>query len=385
MVREKYGGLRPNTALGFHGSMARIPPTRSRLDLSPPNGQTRAPVVRPGGGLSFLPGDSFSGKVLSVLPESRAMLLVNGHQVEVLSTVPLKEGRSHQFLVQATGPGTLLRVLDAGGPGISPSLRALASLDFVKARIGSGLVDLMGHMASMSLTAKSRQILSELRAVADRILYRSGREDGGWVLKSLGASGVFWENKVARYLLDPRRGLERPHQDQDLKAILYRLAKGLGGEAMDAAEKRRSIQMIETMIQLIEKEQFISLSAQKLGWQWCWILPEHEASSFGGAEIFGGKGQEGEGIHLSIRLAFSTVGQVEAEVSLRGAALSIQITMEDHERLGAALEDLEDLKRRLEGLDMKVAQLSCEVRPQGQGKTTPSVLQDLEGAVHVVA
>ena len=268
--------------------MARIPPTRSRLDLNPPNGQTRAPEIRPGG-LSFLPGDSFSGKVVSVLPESRAILLVNGHQVEVLSTVPLKEGRSHQFLVQSTVPGTLLRVLDPGGPEISPSLRALASLDLVKARIGSGLVDLMGHMASMPLTAKSRQILSELRAMADRILYRSGREDGDWVLKSLGASGVFWENKVARYLLDPRRRLERPQQDQDLKAILYRLAKGLGEETMKAAERRRSTQVIETLIQLIEKEQFISLSAQKLGWQWCWILPEHEASSFGGAEIFGGK------------------------------------------------------------------------------------------------
>jgi hypothetical protein len=384
MVREKYGGLRPIAALGFHGSMTRIPPTRSPLDLSPPNGQTRAPAIRLGG-LSFLPGDSFSAKVLSVLPQSRAILLVNGHQVEVLSTVPLTEGRSHQFLVQATGPGTLLKVLDAGGPEIPQGLRTLASLDLVRARIGCGLVDLMGHMASMTLTAKTRQILSELRAMADQILYRSGREDGGWVLKSLGASGVFWENKVARYLLDPRRGLERPLEDQDLKAILHRLVKGLGEEAMESAAGRRSTQMIENMIQLIEKEQFICLSAEKLGWQWCWILPEHEASSFGGAEIFGGEGRDGDGIHLLIRLAFSTVGQVEAQVSLRGAALSVQITMEDQERLGAALEDLEDLRRRLEGPGMKVEQLSCEVRPQGQGKTARSVLQDLEGAVHVVA
>ncbi len=363
--------------------MARIPPTRSRLDLNPLKGQTRASVSR--GGLSFLPGDSFSGKVLSVLPESRAILLVNGHQVEVLSTVPLKEGRSHQFLVQATGPGMLLRVLDEGGPEIPPALRALASMDLVRARIGSGLVDLIRHMASMTLTAKSGQILTELRALAHQILYRSGTEDGGWVLKSLGASGVFWENKVARYLLDPRGGLERPQEDQDLKAILYRFAKALDEEAMEAADSRRSTQMIENMIQLIEKEQFISLSAEKLGWQWCWILPEHEASSFGGAEIFGEEGRDGDEIRLLIRLAFSTVGQVEAEVSLRGAALSVQITMEDHEKLGAALEDLEDLRRRLGGPGMKVAQLSCEVTPQEQGKTAPSVLKDLEGAVHVVA
>ena len=144
-------------------------------------------------------------------------------------------------------------------------------------------------MASMTLTAKSGQILTELRALAHQILYRSGTEDGGWVLKSLGASGVFWENKVARYLLDPRGGLERPQEDQDLKAILYRFAKALDEEAMEAADSRRSTQMIENMIQLIEKEQFISLSAEKLGWQWCWILPEHEASSFGGAEILGRK------------------------------------------------------------------------------------------------
>jgi hypothetical protein len=342
------------------------------------------PAIRLGG-LSFLPGESFSGKVLKVFPERRAILLVNGRQVEVLSTVPLKEGRTHQFLVQATGPGTLLRVLDAGSQEVPPALRALASLDLVRTRIGSGLVDLMEHMAAMPLTAKSGQILSELRAMADQILYRSGREDGGWVLKSLGASGVFWENKVARYLLDPRRGSARPHGDQDLKAILYRLAKGLGEEAMEAAEKSRSTQLIENMIQLIEKEQFISLSPEKLGWQWCWVLPEHEASSFGGAEIFGGEGPDGDGIHLAIRLAFSTVGQVEAEVSLRGGALSVQITVEDHEKLGAALEDLEELRRRLEGPGVKVAQLSCEVRPQGQGNAAPSALQDLEGAVHVVA
>jgi hypothetical protein len=333
----------------------------------------------------LLPGDRFSGKVLSVLPENRAILLVNGQQVEVLSTVPLKEGRSQQFLVQATGPETLLRVLDAGDPEIPRGLRTLVSLDMVRTRIGRELVDLMGRMSSATLTAKSRQILLELRVMADQILYGSGREDGRWVLKSLGASGLFWENKVARYLLDPRRGLERPHEDQDLKAILHRFAKGLGEEDMDAAERHRSTQMIENMIQLIEREQFISLSAEKLGWHWFWMLPEHEASSFGGAEIFGGKGRDGDGIHLLIRLAFSTVGQVEAEVSLRGGALSVQITMEDHEKLGAALEDLEDLRRRLEGPGMKVAQLSCEVRTQGQGNTAPSVLKDLEGAVHVVA
>jgi hypothetical protein len=364
--------------------MARIPPTRSGLDLSPPNRQTRASAIR-FSGLSFLPGDSFSGKVLKVLPERRAILLVNGRQVEALSTVPLKEGRTHQFLVQATGPGTLLRVLDAGAQEVPQALKALASMDLVRTRIGSGLVDLMGHLGSITLSAKSGQILSELRDMADQILYRSGREDGGWVFKSLGASGVFWENKVARYLMDPRRGSMRPHGDRDLKAILHRLVKALGEEAMEAAEKGRSTQMIENMIQLIEKEQFISLSAEKLGWHWCWILPGHEASSFGGAEIFGGEGPDGDGIHLAIRLAFSTVGQVEAEVSLRGSALSVQISMEDHEKLGAALEDLEDLRRRLEGPGVKVTQLSCEVRPQGQDKTASSVLKDLEGAVHVVA
>lgn len=362
--------------------MARIPSTRSRPQTGIPNGQARQSAPRPGG-LPFLPGDRFSAKVLSVLPEGRAILLVNGRPLEVLSTVRLREGRSHQFMVQAAGPGTLLRVLDAGGSDIPPALRALATMDLVMPRIGKGLDDLMGHMASMTLSAKSRQVLSELRGVADQVLYRSGREDGQWFLKSLGASGIFWENKVARYLLGPGRRAVRPQGDQDLKAVLYRLAKGLGEEALEATEKRRSAQMIENMIQLIEKEQLISLSAEKLGWQWCWILPGHEAAPFGGGQIFGGKGRNGDGIHLAMRLAFSIVGQVEAEVSLHGSALSVQMTVEDDEKLGAVMDDLEDLRRRLEGSGMKVARLSCEVRPQGQAAS--SVLQDLEGAVHLVA
>jgi len=332
-----------------------------------------------------LPGDRFSGKVLKVLSDSRAILEVKGRQVEVLSTIPLREGRTHPFLVQAAGPQTLLKVLDAGGPDVPPALKTLASLDLVRTRIGSELVDLMGHLASTTLTAKSREIVAQLRAMADQILYRSGREDGQWVFKSLRASGIFWENKVARYLLDPRRGSARPQGDQDLKAVLHRLLKGLAEEAMGAAEKRRTTRMIENMIQLIEKEQFISLSAERLGWQWCWILPGDEGSPFGGAEVFGGGERDGDGVHLAIRLAFSTVGQVEAEVSLRGSALSVRVTMEDEEKLGAALEDLEDLRKRLEDPGMKVSELSCEVSPQGEGKRASSVLQGLEGTVHVVA
>ncbi len=364
--------------------MARIPPTRSRPETGSPNGLARGSTLRPGG-LSFLPGDTFSAKVLKVLPERRAILVVNGRQVEVLSTVPLKEGRSHQFIVQTTGPGTLLRVLNAGGTDIPPALRALATMDSVMPRIGRGLVDLIGHVSSMTLSVKSEQVLSELRRVADQILYQSGREDGRWFLKSLGVSGIFWENKVARYLLGPRRGSVQPQGDQDLKAVLYRLAKGLGEEALEATEKQRSTRMVEDMIQLIENEQFISLSAEKLGWQWCWILPGHDAASFGGGQIFGGKGSKGDGIHLAMRLAFSILGQVEAEVSLHGTALSVQMTVEDEEKLGAALEDLEDLRERLEGSGMKVARLSCEVRSQGQGQAAFLALQELEGTVHVVA
>ena len=140
------------------------------------------------------------------MPEGRAVLLVNGHRVQVMSSVPLKEGRSHEFLVQATDPEIFLKVVDAGDAEIPLGLRALASLDQVKARIGSGLADLMDHMASLPLSARSRQILSELKAMADQIRYRSGKEDGAWFLKSLGSSGLFWENKVARYLLSSGRG-----------------------------------------------------------------------------------------------------------------------------------------------------------------------------------
>jgi hypothetical protein len=344
----------------------------------------RVPGVRPDA-RTFMSGDTLSGKVLKVSTESRAVLLVNGRQMEVLSTAPLKEGRWYQFLVQTTGPEMVFKVLDTAGSEIPQALRALASLDMVKKSIGSGLVDLLGQLASMSLTPKSRQILLELKAIADRLLYRSGREDGGWVLDSLKASGLFWENKVARHLLDPRGKLGRLHENRDLKAILQRLAKGLAGEAMDEAEKRRTVHMIENMIQLVEKEQFASLSADNLGWQWCWTLPEHEPSSFGGAEIFGRGEQDGDGIHLFLRLAFSTVGQVEAQVSLCGATLRIEISLEDHEKLIAALEELEDLRRRLDGSGRKVVQLSCEVKPQGQAMVTPSGHQDLEGAVHVVA
>lgn len=302
-------------------------------------------------GIQFKTGQVFQGKVTGLRANGSILVQTQGKTFEAITSVPLRRGTSHEFLVKTTTPRVELKVLKQDDlDAVLAGRRWLAGR---KDRILFG--KLLRDLAST-------HSLKNLKPFLPLLLFDgSQKEDAQWLFRNLLSSGIFWENKVFRHLLLGRRNEPvTAFAEDDLKGMLLSLKKGMGTGSLSAREAQEKMAGIDRMLSFLENHQNLNLDMLREGWGWYWFIPGSGQRGLLHGELFGRKTDDGDLHRLNMDLVFSELGQVHVGCVLRQKAVSLSLRVED-EAIGRFLEkNMGPLKEAIEKKGLLVTRVACE-------------------------
>ncbi len=351
--------------------MKSVPVNRARDGQSV---QGRIPVQPSSKDIQFKIGQVFQGKVVHAKAHGLIHVASGGKTLKAHTWVPLEEGKSYSFQVRAVFPRIELKV--AGEDAPNQMTAGKLWLSGLKERLQ--FVTLLQDLASSSSS-------KTLRSLLPLLLYKGpGQEDAAWLFRSLLNSGIFWENKVFRYLLlDRLPESVATLPEDDLKGILLRLKMEMKHSASQSRDTQDAMDRIDRLLAFLEKNQTLNLNTLREDWGWYWFIPGADRREFLHGELFGRK-EEGEELHrLHMNLSFSRLGEIHVDCVLqeRRVSISLQVT---GERIARFLEEnIRLLEKGMEKQGLVIARLACEAVPDGSpfnpfsaGKS-PSALMDM--------
>ncbi|MBN2124028.1 MAG: flagellar hook-length control protein FliK [Deltaproteobacteria bacterium] len=324
---------------------------------------TGAAPVREGN-LRFQAGDLFRGTVLRSYPGGEVLVAAGGKEFRARTELHLVEGSTYRFQVKTTGERTELKVLDEGPLRLRSPLHLWVSSRSIRNRLADGLLRLSAARNLKHLPPDARLALRDVHRLLPALIYRAPNGDQAqWVSRFLLGSGLFWENKVARFLLGEEAASPNRLQEKDLKALLLILDRNL---ALKGGSNQQALgplsETIREALSLVEQDQFLNLSSHQedIGWYWC--IPGSEDEGFRKAEVFLEREREEEEIRLFMYLDFTRLGEVEAEVCMLGSNLSLRLAVEDEEREAFVSRELPLLGASLQALGLRPTTMHCSVR-----------------------
>ncbi|MFH1491613.1 MAG: hypothetical protein ABII06_22105 [Pseudomonadota bacterium] len=331
------------------------------------------PKVQPGDQarveLKFKTGDILKGTVLRRYPGGEVLLSSRGRQFLAQTALDLREGQKHRFQVISPGPKIELKVLEENPLGLRNALHLWAATRQGRGKLSETLLRLTSSEHLRNLNPSSAQALKRLSQLLPAVIYgRPGNEPFQWISRHLLSSGLFWENKVARSVMEGKIRSLKHLSATDLKGLLLSLEKSLGSEKGKGSETESLLLQVREAIHWIEQDQFLNLSSLEEGLGWLWVIPGMEEEGFRRAEVFGEKREEGEGFYLSMFLEFTRLGDVEVGVSLEQSVIGVRIFLEDEEKAGFINRDLPLLESGLRDAGLTVGRMLCEVK----GDHTPA-------------
>jgi hypothetical protein len=219
--------------------------------------------------------------------------------------------------------------------------------------------------------------LRDLNQLFPAIIYRApGKEDSGWLLHNLLMGGLFWENKVARFLSGAKKVSWSRIAASDLKGSLTALSKQIRAEE-GAHRSYAALRLnVEQCLELIERDQFLNLSSVREGLGWVWFIPGSEEGGFGGGEVLVQSKQEEAEIRFSVRVALSRLGELEAIVSMSDRKIDVRILLRETDTLQFVSQNVDRLAQGLKRAGLIPGTIRCQLREEA---SPGSVLGTEEG------
>jgi len=188
--------------------------------------------------LPLTKNEVIAGRVLKVLPEGKAALLIKGRQVIAKSPHPLTQGKLLSFRVENMLPYPTLKLLagplrESGGVNVSMVMSAL------KENLWESLFKNMEHYGL------PKGDLAQFRALMNDVTWRLFTESNPDLLRVLIAkSGLGWEAKLRKAALNggPKGGAFKQLIEGDLKGMVSKL---LGQQDRDGVLLKRFVSMIK--------------------------------------------------------------------------------------------------------------------------------------------
>ena len=156
--------------------------------------------------LNFKVGETFKGTVIQRLSNREVLVGARGQQFRAHTALNLQEGQQHHFQVKSLGSKIELKVLD----GEASSQRSLAG-DWASARKNrTRLVKILAELSSTripkALPSEAKEALGSLTRLLPGVVYNGPEKDAAqWLMRTIPGSGLFWESKVAGYLLGDKK------------------------------------------------------------------------------------------------------------------------------------------------------------------------------------
>ncbi len=333
------------------------------------------------GDLGLRPGEILRGTVIGRLRAGRFIVVAKGRPFTATSTLNLNEGDSRIFQVQSAGSRIELKLLDEEFPLLQRSSRRLGiPPQKIRNRMVSTLAELIRARRFKGLAPGVSATLRDLNQLFPAIVYRApGREDTGWLLHNLLMGGLFWENKVARFLSGQKKTSWNRLAASDLKGSLTALRQQIRAEE-GAHRSYEALRLnVEQCLELIEGDQSLNLSSVQEGLGWMWFIPGSEEGGFGGCEVLVQSSQEEAECRFSVRVALSRLGEIEARVSMRDRNVDIRILLTDVDTLQFVSQNADLLAQGLKAAGMIPGTIHCQLRDQAPPGSVPREKEGFKG------
>ena len=322
--------------------------------------------------LRLKPGDIFRGTIIRKSPAGEVLVAARGREFLAHSELNLVEGQNHDFQVKTSGPRIEIKVLDRGNLAPHSPLQTWASNSASRDKLASILRELSGALALKHLPPDTRLAFKSLSQLLPLVLYHEPQSDDARRLsRFVLGSGLFWENRVVRYLLGQKSKPWKTLLAKDLKGLLLSLDRNLNMEGDDHGDLESLAVKVKQALHLIEQEQILNLSSMEKELGWFWFIPGLEERGMRKAEVFLNRNDRGKGIHCFMRIEFTHLGKMEVEVSLRETLIGIKIHLEDRQKADLVKENLSLLKAKLQEAGLVPGTILCEVKEMGELDLTP--------------
>jgi hypothetical protein len=310
----------------------------------------------------FKSEDIIRGTIIRKYPGGEVLVAAKGREFLAYSELRLMEGQKYDFQVKSTGPRIELKVLSGGILKPQALLRLWTSSRINRDKLANVLKELSIAFTPKNLTSETTLAFKNLSQLLPGFLYREPESnDASWLSRFVVESGLFWENRVARYLLGRKRGAWRTFLGKDMKGLLLLLDKNLNVERHDHQELEPLALKVQEALQLIEQDQFLNLLSMREDPGWFWFIPGLKERGFKKAEVYVIK-KDKEKICFSMFLEFTHLGKMEVEVSLFESLIGINFHVEDKQTAAFLKENFSPLETALRKAGLVPGMIFCDIK-----------------------
>lgn len=336
--------------------ITQIPPPENPAPLKP----------RGRGGLVLKKGETFRGEVIRDLGKGEAIIHSGGRTFRASTDLTVKEGGVYEFRVRAAAVKKGLPVLEA--------MPVRTTLQSAQPRpLERVLHELASSPPPKGISTGTSALLGDLSRVLEGRLFHPGRADTArWISRSIAEGGIFWENRVAKFLLQGMRGGRGGWKGgfgNDLKGMLLELQGSLKKESRDSPECDTLCRKVEEAIDLIQNAQLENIQFLREEGGWAFLLPGRWEEGFSDVDLFlrrsGKKGETG----FSMFMEFSSLGPVEVSGSVMEPSISVAFQVKDEQTAEWVRSNLPLLYSALLEKGFMPAKLACVVGTAASGES----------------
>jgi hypothetical protein len=209
------------------------------------------------------------------------------------------------------------------------------------------------------------------------LIYPGPREgSGAWFSRLFEASGLFWESKVAKYLLSGGKGPWKAVIGDDLKGMLLELRSALREENRGEPTLEGLGQKVEETLRLVETQQTgnLSLPGEEGGW-FCFI-PAYPEEGLVQADLVCARKKGSKELRFALHLEFSSLGAVDVSASVLGSSLAVHFRAADEEKARWITDSLPLLEEGLREMGIGTRSMCCTVLGEASQGPEPFALDD---------
>lgn len=303
-------------------------------------------------------GQLVRAKVLGMLSQTKAQLLIGGQKLTAETGVPLSPGQELQLrLIREKDQLTFKLIQNTTPQPETPSKSAVSM-----ARLAN---------AFLSFEKLGQDPGPVLGSILEEMALKSGERDEGFLPRLLKNSGLMLEKKIATLLVSTdgaKQGAAlQKLSAQDLKAAVLQFLSGEKDAAGAASEKGPSPGLVKALASALEN--FQTFSTQGTDTQrFILPFPVLAGDHFNFGQFFMDTGKKGEGREGStedqvIRMAFlldmTSLGSLRADFSILKKSLTGRFFLEDQSTRDYMNSLMPELGRRLAGIGYQMGRVDC--------------------------
>jgi hypothetical protein len=297
----------------------------------------------------FVKNQVVHAKVLELLPEGSARLLINNRTVTAKTPMLLKLGEEIQLKVLEEKEGVLLKFM---GPAQKITTSQISSL----IRFFSG---------NEALADVSRIHIPRVKNLLHELALKSGKADPSFLPRLIEKMGLTLESKTARLLQEqmPLPNLKQTSfvlLNQDVKALIQKEL------LMAGPNPSESLSMAASFSETLENFQILNHHSSESG-RFLLPFPVFNEEVFRFGQLFidtGGKKNKEEGsaerlIRISFLLDMTLLGPLRADFSIFKKEISGRFLLSDEDTCQYVRSMIPELREKLKAIDYTVHEIDC--------------------------